>query len=104
MLTQRRNVFAAKEDVVSKIIYGFAALILTILKFAEGIPRFQGYLPIGGSFFYEVGVILGPAVVIDQSIAWIQSCVEAHKKRRERKRRTMERNQRKQRQRQAKAA
>ncbi len=94
----RRNPVAAEEDVVSKIIYGFAALILTILKFAEGVPPFHDYLPIGGSFFYEVGVILGPAVILDQSIAWLQTCIEARRKQRERKRRAMERNLRKQRQ------
>jgi hypothetical protein len=93
-----------KEPSVPRIIYGLAALILLVLKFAEGVPSLQGYLPIGGSFFYEVGVVFGPAVLIDQSIAWFQTCIEAHKKERDRRRRAKERNLRKQKQEQPKAA
>jgi hypothetical protein len=97
-------VFATREDAVSKIIYGFAALILTILKFAEAMPSLRRCLPIGGSFIYEVDAIVGPAVVLDQSIAWFQSCMEAHRKQRDRKRRAMERSLRRQREQQTKAA
>jgi hypothetical protein len=57
------------EHVMSRILYGLGAVILLMLKFAEGLPSLQRYLPIGGSFFYEVGVIYGPMVVIDQLIA-----------------------------------
>jgi hypothetical protein len=92
------------EGIVAKIIYGLAALILLILKFAEGVPSLQKFLPIGGSFFYEVGVIFGPAVLIDQSIAWLQSCIEAHRKQQDRRRRARERNLRRQKQQQTKAA
>ena len=87
-----------------RIIYGLAALILLVVKFAEGVPSLQGYFPIGGSFFYEVGVIFGPAVLIDQSITWFQTCAEAHRKQRDRQRRAKERYLRKQKQGQKKAA
>ena len=79
-----------------KSYIGLAALILLILKFAESVPSFQNYLPIGGSFFYEVGIIFGPALVIDQSMAWFRSCIEAHSKRGDRRQRAKERNLRKQ--------
>jgi hypothetical protein len=61
------------ENTVSQVIYGLAALLLTILKFAEAIPGLNRYLPIGGSFFYEVGVIFGPAVIIDQALTWFHN-------------------------------
>jgi hypothetical protein len=89
------------EGAVSKIIYGLAALVLLVVKFAEGVPSLQ---PIGGSCFYEVGVIFGPAVLLDQSIAWVQTCAEVHRQQRERRRRAKERALRKLKQQQTKVA
>lgn len=76
---------------MSKIIYGFAALILTMLTIAEAVPGLKEHLPIGGSLFYEIGVIVGPAIVLDQLIDWLHTVRDERRKRRTRKTRTSRR-------------